>query len=69
MSSEKVKAMGMKLMERKFAVPGSASILALANDAAHLGFDFKTIIAVLSASILYSAIEAWVDIARIRKSI
>ena len=53
-------------MERKFAVPGSASILTLVNDAAGLGFDWKTLAIVVGASLIYAGIEAAVDIARIR---
>lgn len=55
-----------KLLERKFAVPSSAGILALVNDAAGMGFDFKVMVLVVASSIAWAAIEAWVDVARIK---
>lgn len=58
-----------KLFQRKFAVPAGTSILAMVNDAAGLGFDFKVMVLVVAAGLFYSAIEAAVDIARIRAGV
>ena len=49
-------------MERKFAVPGIASLLALANDVGSLGIDFKTLVLIACLSLGYAALETWKDI-------
>ena len=51
-----------KLMERKFAVPGIASLLAVANDVGRLGMDWKTVLIVAVLSLGYAALETWKDI-------
>ncbi|ANS05715.1 hypothetical protein [uncultured Mediterranean phage] len=51
--------MANKLTEREFAFPASAAALVLMNDAAGLGFDFKTLVVFASVSVLYAAIQAW----------
>ena len=49
-------------MERKFAVPGIASLLAVANDVGRLGMDWKTVLIVAVLSLGYAALETWKDI-------
>ena len=51
-----------KLMERKFAVPGIASLLTVANDVGNLGMDWKTLLIVACLSLGYAALETWKDI-------
>lgn len=55
-----------RLLQRKFAVPAGTSILAVLNDAAGLGFDFRVMVLIVASSLVYAAIEAAIDIARIK---
>lgn len=55
-----------KLAQRKFAVPGTAVILAIVNDAASLGFDFKTMCLVVAGSLGMAAIITWHDTMKLK---
>ena len=55
-----------KLTERKFAVPMLSFILAIANDAAGMGLDWKVLVIVVAGSLAYSLIETWKDVTAIK---
>ena len=55
-----------KLLQTKFVAPGSTALLAMANEMAHMGFSFKVMVLVVAASLVYSAIEAVMDVARMK---
>jgi ABC-type enterochelin transport system permease subunit len=55
-----------RLTQRKFVAPTTATALALVNDGAALGLDFKTIVFVGCMSIAYAVMEQWGDVTRIK---
>lgn len=56
----------MKLTERKFAIPMLGIFGSLINDGAGLGWDFKTMVLVVAGTLIYSAIETFHDIAKMK---
>ena len=54
----------MKLLQRKFAVPASANLIAVINEAAGLGYSFKVMCLLVAGSLIYAAIEQWGDTTR-----
>ena len=60
------KLAGSKLAQRKFTIPGSGVILAIVNEAAGLGFEFKTMVLVVAGTCVMAAIITWFDIHKLK---
>ncbi len=60
------KLVDSKLAQRKFAVPGTGVILAIVNEAAGLGFSFKTMVLVVAGTCVMAAIITWYDINKLK---
>lgn len=56
----------MKLLQRKFAVPSLAGLMALMNEAASLGFSFQLMCLLVAGGLGYALIEQWGDVARVK---
>lgn len=57
-----------KFLERKFAIPGLAGLLPIANDLAGMKIDFKVLCLVAGVSLVWAMIECAHDIARLKYS-
>ena len=66
MTEEKKKIRDSKLTQRKFVVPGAAMLTALMNDGLGMGFDFKTMVLFVSASLIYAGIQTWYDTMKLK---
>ncbi len=56
----------MKLLQRKFAVPSSAGLLATMNEAVGMGFSFHLMCLLVAGSLVYALIEQWGDVSRMK---
>ncbi len=56
----------MKLLQRKFAIPTSAGLMATMNEGFNMGFSFPLMCLLVAGGLGYALIEQWGDVSRMK---